>query len=658
MPFQFAQITDTHLYPYSGYEGAENDPFPDPDRDRMYQNFLREVAAHDVDFMIHTGDFNTGGAEVEKQRHFKQLSDEIVEETGVPIHYTRGNHDSLIGQVDIRTGDENFKDVYGEGTYWFAHKGWGFLILDRYYRCYQHAPDYLDMNPATIDKLDGMLREIPCDMPLVMCLHENPIGVTRFHRGEVLLHHLRRHNLQLHLFGHVQNNYISRYDGVPYATVVGEGASFDSAPLTYNVVTCRDEGTAVCDFHPHTSHIHVEPEVSSPEEGGTAEPAGDWTNLLGPHGTREAADPLPEEEPRLAWTAQTPGVLSVGAPNIIDGTVVVGTKTNGRFEQCQIRAHDAATGELRWLTQADASVEGGVLLEEGRGYCGTTAGTAYCLDLEDGSVIWEWNNRENLPIACEPTLDDGILHLGANWEMYGLDAETGETLWRNLACDHGVSYFCPGHAKPLVVGERVYHHRTYGSSENPLLQSVARHNGTDRWACTPEVTNFPGQRQASPLFYDGQLVAAANGLLVFDPSDIERPVIWNEQSSASATPAIRDGVAYVSYHDAVRAHRLKDGEVLWETPQEGALLQFSGHVDKVKVDSEKRLPGGVYSAPLVSGDRLLACDGGGHCRCLSTDDGSELWRVVVGSPILSAPTVSGNTLYFGAYDGTLYAFAW
>ena len=62
--------------------------------------------------------------------------------------------------------------------------------------------------------------------------------------------------------------------------------------------------------------------------------------------------------------------------------------------------------------------------------------------------------------------------------------------------------------------------------------------------------------------------------------------------------------------------------------------------------------------PLVSGDKLLACDGGGHCRCLATADGCELWRVSVGAPILSAPTVSGNTLYVGAYDGTLYAFAW
>jgi outer membrane protein assembly factor BamB len=661
MAFRFAQITDTHLYPPADRDAetaAGRGGFPDPERDRVYQTFLREVCAHDVDFIVHTGDLNTGGAGVERQRHFKRLNDEIVTETGIPIHYTRGNHDAFIGHRGIRLGDENYASVYGESTYWFAHKGWGMLVLDRYHRCYQHLPDYYDMNPATLDRLEELLQEIPPEMPLVLCLHENPIGVTRFHRGEVLLHRLRRHNLQLHLFGHVQNNYISRVEGVPYVTVVGEGASFDSAPLTYNLVTCRDDGTAVCDFLPHTSHIHVRPEAPSPATGGTARPAGDWTDLLGPRGTREATDPLPTTAPRLAWRAQTPGVLSVGAPTLLDGAVVVGVKTNGRFEQCQVRAHDAATGRARWVFQADASVEGGVLLADGRGYCGTTAGSVYCLDLADGSVVWQWNNRENLPIACEPTLDEGILHLGANWEMYGLDAATGETLWRNLACPQGVSYFCPGHAKPLIIGDRVYHHRTFGAAENPLLQSVDKRLGTDRQTCAPAVTNFPGQRQASPLLYDGTLVTAANGLLVFDPAAIETPLLHNPQPSASATPAIRDGVAYVSYHQAVRAHRLADGAVLWETPQEGALLQFSGGVRWETVETERRLPAGVYSAPLVSGDKLLVCDGGGHCRCLATADGTELWRISVGSPILSAPTVSGNTLYVGAYDGTLYAFAW
>jgi len=677
MAFRFAQITDTHLYPPAPRKGAKqagvkgegkgpkpgDNPnqggFPDPDRDRVYQNFLREAIAHDVDFIMHTGDLNTGGAGVDRQLHFKKLNDEITAETGIPIYYTRGNHDANIGNIDIRTGDANYERVYGPGTYWFAHKGWGMLVLDRYYRCYQHSPDYYDMNAETIDRLDRMLLEIPRELPLVLCLHENPIGVTRFHRGEVLLHHLRRHNLQLHLFGHVQNNYISRFEGVPYVTVVGEAASFDSAPLTYNIVTCEDDGRALCDFHPHVAHIRVQPEATPPATGGTARPAGDWTNLLGPRGTREATDPLPDAAPALAWRAETPGVLSVGAPNLADGKVVVGVKTNGRFEQCQIRAHDAATGETLWIRQADASVEGGVLLHEGRAYCGTTAGTAYCLDLDDGSDVWTWNNRENLPIACEPTLDgDGLLHLGANWEMYGLDAATGETVWRTLACPRGVSYFCPGHAKPLVIGDRVYHHRTFNGREQPLLQSVDKRNGTDLRCCAPEITNFPGQRQASPVLVDGKLVTAGYGLLVFDPADITQPTLYERTSSASAAPAVRDGVAYISAHDAVRAHRLSDGMVLWETPQEGALLQFSGGVDWVRVDVEKRLPRGAYSAPLVSGDRLLVCDCGGHCRCLSTKDGSELWRISVGSPILSAPVVSGNTLYLGTYDGTLYAFAW
>ena len=658
MTFRFAQITDTHLYHPAGRE-PNNAPCPDPDRDRLYDQFLREVAAHEVAFIVHTGDLNSGNAGVERQQHLKRLNDRFTRDTGVPIYCTRGNHDSFIGARDIRTGDANFAHVYGPGTYAVHHNGWALLVVDRYYRAYQHTPDYYDMSPETLRRVDELLTDIPRDTPIVLCLHENPVGITRFHRGELLLHRLRAHNLQLLLFGHVQNNYISQYAGVPYATVVGAGRSFGSAPLTYNIVTCDDTGRAVCDFHPHTAHMPAPPPTPArPANGGVARPAGDWPHLLGPRGTREADEPLPKTAPKLAWSAQTPGSFSVGALNVMDGTLIAGVKSNGRFEQCQVRAHDAATGEVHWVMQPDADVEGGALLHDGLAYYGTTAGTMYCVGLEDGTPRWQWNNHENLPIASEPTLDGDTLHFGANWEMYGLDAATGETRWRNLVCARGTSYFGPGHAKPVIVGERVYHQRTYGGPQNPLLQSVDKHHGHALRTCAPEITNFPGQRQASPVYHDGRLVVAGNGLLVFDPDDIDRPRVHEGAAPASATPAIKDGSAYVSYHDAVRAHRLDDGTVRWETPHEGARFQFCGGVSALRVMRERRPPAGAFSAPLVSGDRLLVCDGAGHCRCLSTADGTELWRISVGSPILSAPTLSGNTLYIGAYDGTLYAFAW
>jgi outer membrane protein assembly factor BamB len=41
---------------------------------------------------------------------------------------------------------------------------------------------------------------------------------------------------------------------------------------------------------------------------------------------------------------------------------------------------------------------------------------------------------------------------------------------------------------------------------------------------------------------------------------------------------------------------------------------------------------------------------------LDTESGKEMWRYDLGVPITSSPAISGNTVYIGAYDGSIYAF--
>jgi len=687
MAFRIGQITDTHTYSppppelaaYANRElgtGCSRDlplgdagfnvppgkRFPCDAYDRGLIAFYKECCSHDIDLLLHTGDLVTGGATHERLKYVKGLLDRAADETGVPYHVVRGNHDLTIRHPVMR-GDEAFRDVFGPSTYWFEHKGWAVLIIDEYYRCYEHTNAYLTLSPQTLRHVETLLLEIPRSMPLILCLHTNPVGTSRFHRGEELLHLLRRHNLQLHLFGHVQNNYISRYQGVPFVTVAGAGTSFDTAPLSYNIVTCREEGEAVCDFHPHVAHLPKSQTPGLPSATGRAVPGDDWAELRGPQGTRAASVDLPAHAPQLAWCAQLPGSLSVGSPNLLNGRVVVGTKTQGRFEQCMVRAFDAETGEVLWTRPVDASVEGGVLLRDGVGYCGTTAGSMYALDLDAGSIVWSWNSDENYPIACEPTLDErGLLHFGANWEVYALDHVTGRWNWRRLACDRGLSYFCPGHASPLVVGNRVFHQRAYNALQQDrqsILQVFTADRGALQEISHPRYANFPGQRQSSPIWWQGHIVTVGEGLVVFDPDDLQQARIHAEHASGSTTAAIQDGRAYVSYHDGIVAYDLKaEGRELWRTPHEPARLHFNGGVGWWEVCEGGRMPAGNFSSPLISRGKLIVCDTGGHCRCLDANDGGELWRLQTPAPILTAPTVSGQTLFFGDYDGRLYAFAW
>lgn len=258
-----------------------------------------------------------------------------------------------------------------------------------------------------------------------------------------------------------------------------------------------------------------------------------------------------------------------------------------------------------------------------------------------------------------PVLDvDGLLHFGANWEAYAVDASTGETVWRKLATVRGISYFGPGHASALVFGERVFHRRVFNGVPQSAIQSFDRRTGKDLIVGGLEQADFPGQRQASIVPWNGKLLTVSNGLVCFAPDDLNRALFWS-QGGGAATPAVQDDIAYVSYHRIIRAHDLKDqGRVIWETPHEGARYQFSGGVDWVDVRRENRLPAGNFSAPLVAGDAMVVCDTGGHLRCLATADGAERWRITLGDAILCAPIISGNSLYIGDYSGKLHAFSW
>lgn len=373
MKFRFAQLTDTHLYGPPTVEAAKGKPFPDPFRDDIFVDFHREVTRHGIDFLVNTGDLLTAaaGGDILRYEHFHSLVQRVEIETGMPLRLVRGNHDAG------RFTDSEYERLFGPGNYWFEHKGWAFLVVDHYFGTYEVQPDFYDLSPAALDRFMVLLAEIPRTMPMVVLLHQNPVGITHFGRGELFLDRLQPWNVRLLLFGHVQNNYISTYRGIPHATVVGECAAFDSAPLTYNIVTCCEDGTALCDFYPHTIHIPTEllskPDALTPV--GAAASAENWVDLAGPHGTRATRSRLPAKAPCLAWEVQVPGVIAVGPPTLFNDTLVIGSKTNGRFEQCVVQALDAASGALRWSVPVDAGVEAGVLLANGRAYAGTTAGS-------------------------------------------------------------------------------------------------------------------------------------------------------------------------------------------------------------------------------------------------------------------------------------------
>ncbi len=652
MSFRIAHITDSHLY-YRVRDEADLERC-----DRFFEKAFYECLEHDVELVIHTGDLGGHmryGSVVANER-FKALCDRLSADSGMPIHLVRGNHDSGMG-------DENYQRIYGSGNYWFQHRGWLFVALDRYYRTYEWAPNAYNLSAETLDRLDAMLAEMPDDLPLCLIGHENPVGVTCYARGEAVLARLRQRNFRLHLFGHVQANYLCRYENVPWYTVTGDDIAHDTGPLTWNLVTLHDDGQVACDYQYYRTHTPAIP-ARLPEPGPAVRLGGDWPTQRGPHGSRRSDDALPEQAPRRAWSVSMPGGggCGVGGPTLHERTLLIGAMTRGRFEQCTVNALDAETGAVKWSRVVDGSVEGPVVPHGRFCYVGTSAGSVYALQGADGAVAWRFNNRDNLPIGCEAVIEPtvgggGRLHIAGNWEAYCLDLATGQALWRKLATRNGISYFAAGNAAPVVIGERVYHLRTYGAVSKTLIQSYqAADGGQMRTSMPGELKVHDQYRHASPIVHDGRLIAMADGLAVFDPEDLEHPLIHRPVAPGSAAPAAAEDRVYLSCHEWITAHDLAaDGAELWRVEQEPARYHFNGAI-RSKWGIEP--PRGAYAAPLVCGERLLVCDAGGRVRCLDARDGTERWRLVFEHPIHAAPLISGRTLFIADYAGTVHALTW
>ena len=642
-PCRFLWLTDSHLYARNTSPDGRGDC---GSAEQFFEQMVREGLREGADFVLHTGDFCNGNIGVEGHRRFKKLIDRLAREHGVPFHLVRGNHDAIIP-------DAEYFSVYGEGTCLHRHKGWAFLCVDRYFRTYQHTQHAFAMSAETIDRCRTLLADLDPATPLIVALHDDPVGVSRFHRGLELMHLLERHNVRSLLFGHVQANYTGGFRGIPFFTCVGDDRPHDSSPLTIAVVDCI--GAEVrCSLRPVTVNVPAI-ETDLPESRATVCIDGDWADVRGPSRTRAAAGGVCETtRPTLGWRQKVGGGFGPSGLVLAGGRLLVAGFGWGNPADRILAALDPVGGEILWQHSLDGDSLGGPVVHGDTVYCGTSAGSLLACDAETGAVRWRWNNRDNMPIGCQPLVADGLVHCASNWEMYAVDASTGVTRWRSIATSDGFTYMGPGNAAPLVVGDRVFHVRPFNATERGTsqIQSVLAATGRDLQCVDPHPQMHPRFRHATPVFHRGKLYGVANGLVEVDLADPDGGLRFFQHSEGSAGPACREDLVVVSYHDEIVCYEGGGGSVRWRVPQLPARWHFGGaSYSKYGFES----PLGAFAMPLILNRSVVSADCGGRLRCFAIESGAGLWSITLPAPLLCSPIFSGNTLFAGDCEGNVAA---
>ena len=96
----------------------------------------------------------------------------------------------------------------------------------------------------------------------------------------------------------------------------------------------------------------------------------------------------------------------------------------------QVTALDVDTGEVRWQTELNVPVTGGVGYGAGLVMVGTVEGEVYTLDADDGSVLWTSQVSSEILSSPKSNGEIVVVHSIDN-KMVALDAKTGEELWQH-----------------------------------------------------------------------------------------------------------------------------------------------------------------------------------------------------------------------------------
>lgn len=302
----------------------------------------------------------------------------------------------------------------------------------------------------------------------------------------------------------------------------------------------------------------------------------------------------------VKWQFQTKGPIK-SSPVVVDGIAYFGSNDK------HIYAVDAEKGTEVWKVETRGAVAGSAAVVDGVVYIASEDGRMFALDAKSGEKRWGKSLSRMRPCGS-PAVAYGVVFIGEGARgghdvgvmgagpVVGLDVGTGEVVWRAPTGPQGYAAICLD-ATGLYAG-------TNGSSFAAIDLATAK----SRWSKAGGHQN----RQFMSFTRAGDLA--------YVPGSMTGTVMaW----------------------DPVRG-RTKWHEPIW--PEQRLPINNGG------------TPGyEVYADLAVAHGRVYAASNDGTLRTFDANTGKRGWKFEAGAPVQSSPSVAGQTVYFGCWNGNLYA---
>lgn len=399
----------------------------------------------------------------------------------------------------------------------------------------------------------------------------------------------------------------------------------------------------------------------------------------------------PKDISHVLWEFKT-GSRIFSSPVVSEGIVYVGS--NDHF----LHAIDARKGAEVWKFETGANVNSTPAVTGGSVYVLSLDGNAYAVDAHTGKLQWKFQTagesrmstaglfglapaNEVMPdpwdfFLSSPLVHDGLVFFGSgDHNIYALDAHTGQLRWKYMAAD-------VIHSSPSIANGVLY----IGCWDGAMY-AINSATGKLIWkfATGIDPTHFMQGIPGSVAVVDGVVVFGSRDSKIYALNANTGEQLWHQDNAGSwviASPAVKDGVVYITTSDTMkfRALELKTGKSLFDIPYKAYSFSSpavaSGHAyfgsfDGVVYDVDlaaRKLHSKFRVNAALTHKELLTEDGhlnsviiygpvGPDGKSNNTLDAAIVGvdRLLLLGSILSSPAVSGGVVYVASTDGSVYA---
>ena len=353
------------------------------------------------------------------------------------------------------------------------------------------------------------------------------------------------------------------------------------------------------------------------------------------------AIPVKAQELSLAWKFQTED--RVISPPLVEEDKVYFGGEDGNFY-----ALNAANGTKLWSYPTRGRIQGGAAIH-GDAIFFESGNIIFSLNKNTGKELWRYDPKWALwgykidpydDKRSKPVVHEGRLYIGSSLGfIFVLDISTGKLVQRIAA-----EYQQPIRTTPLLLGNRLF----YGDWAGKVYAYSLEQEKPMWMQRTYEKKPYEtfGGIASELILHQGKLIFGARNPNFKVLDAVNGQTAWQYTDSTGGwiigDPVIDEGVLYIGGSDNRKmfAFNPENGELIWS--------------QKVGMN--------IYTKPIVTDRHLMFTIGNaynhkapGKLVVLNKKDGTLHAEYEVPEATFSSPAWDGQKLYFGAYDGNLYA---